>query len=109
MNIGRDHRDYKPLDIKNAAIAIDSFDAPARQQAACASPDKAKRSFKDLRGSFTEEQMKKETERCLGCGAVEVNENMYLGSPSPSTRPENPMTLPRTSMTGNISRARKVS
>ena len=79
LNIGRDHRDYKPLDVKKAAISIDSFDAPARQQAACASPDKAKRSFKDLRGSFTEEQLKKETERCLGCGAVEVNENMCVG------------------------------
>ena len=79
LDIGRDHRDYKPLDVKKAAISLDSFDAPARQQAACASPDKAKRSFRDLRGSFTEEQMKKETERCLGCGAVEVNENMCVG------------------------------
>ncbi len=79
LDIGRDHRDYKPLDVKRAAISIESFDAPARQCAACASPDKAKKSFKDLRVGFTEEQMKKETERCLGCGAVVVNENMCVG------------------------------
>ena len=79
MDIGRDHRDYKSLDVSRAAISIDSFDAPARQRAACASPEKAKASFKDLRGSFTEEQLKKETERCLGCGAVEVNEYMCVG------------------------------
>ena len=34
---------------------------------------------------------------------------MYLGSPSPRMRPEKPMTLPRTSMTGNMSRLRNVS
>ena len=30
----------------------------------------AKKTFKDLRGTFTEEQMKIETSRCLGCGAA---------------------------------------
>ena len=28
---------------------------------------------------FTEEQMKKETERCLGCGAVVLNEDQCIG------------------------------
>ena len=79
LDIGRDHRDYKPLDVKNAAIAIDSFDAPARQRAAAPAPEKAKKTFRDLRGTFTEDQLKKETERCLGCGAVVVNENMCVG------------------------------
>jgi NAD-dependent dihydropyrimidine dehydrogenase PreA subunit len=79
LNIGRDHRDYKPLDVKSAAISIESFDAPARQRAAAPAPEKAKKTFRDLRGGLTEEQMKKETERCLGCGAVVVNENMCVG------------------------------
>ena len=33
----------------------------------------------DLRGTFTEEQMKKETERCLGCGAVVLDEYRCVG------------------------------
>ena len=33
----------------------------------------------------------------------------YFGSPSPSMRPEKPITLPRTSMTGNMRRLRKAS
>jgi ferredoxin len=35
--------------------------------------------FKDLRGTFTEEQLKKETERCLSCGAVVVDEDLCVG------------------------------
>ncbi|HWS42832.1 MAG TPA: 4Fe-4S binding protein, partial [Pseudoflavonifractor sp.] len=30
-------------------------------------------------GTFTEEQMKKESERCLGCGATVVDEYMCVG------------------------------
>jgi len=29
--------------------------------------------------TFTEEQLKKETERCLGCGAVEIDTYMCIG------------------------------
>ncbi len=79
LNIGRDHRDYKSFDVKNAAVPVDSFDAPARQCASSAPADKAKATFKDLRGNFTEEQLKKETSRCLGCGAVVVDEHMCVG------------------------------
>ena len=42
-------------------------------------PEEAKKTFHDLRGVFTEEQMKKETERCLGCGAVVLNEDQCIG------------------------------
>ena len=43
------------------------------------SAEEAKKTFHDLRGVFTEEQMKKETERCLGCGAVVLNEDQCIG------------------------------
>ena len=33
----------------------------------------------DLRGTFTEEQMKKEAARCLGCGAVVLDEYRCVG------------------------------
>lgn len=39
----------------------------------------AKKTFKDLRGTFTEEQMKIETSRCLGCGAAVVDESLCVG------------------------------
>ena len=47
--------------------------------------DKAK-TFKDDRLTFTEEQMKKETARCLGCGASFVDPNKCLGCGVCTTR-----------------------
>ena len=38
-----------------------------------------KERFKDLCGTFTEEQMKIETSRCLGCGAAVVDESLCVG------------------------------
>ncbi|NCB50614.1 MAG: FAD-dependent oxidoreductase [Clostridia bacterium] len=78
LDIGRDHRDYKPLDRSNVAIGIESFDNTPRQRAASAAAG-ASTVFDDLRGILTEEQVKKETERCLGCGVAIVDENMCLG------------------------------
>ena len=36
-------------------------------------------SFRHARETFTEEQVKKETARCLGCGASIVDENKCIG------------------------------
>lgn len=79
LTLGRDRRDYKSFDRGNVAIAISSFDNTPRQKASGSSAGRAKRSFRDLRGELTEEQIKKETERCLGCGTAVVNENMCVG------------------------------
>ena len=43
-------------------------------------------SFKDNRQTFTEEQLKKETARCLGCGASVVDPNKCLGCGICTTR-----------------------
>lgn len=75
---GRDRREYKELD-KEAAV-LEGFDNAKRQHPADIKSDrKAEECFRDLRGTFTEEQMKKETERCLGCGATVVDEYMCVG------------------------------
>ncbi len=37
------------------------------------------KTFSDTRMTFTEEQMKRETARCLGCGAVHVDQTMCVG------------------------------
>lgn len=75
---GRDRRQYKELD-KEAAV-LEGFDNTPRQRPEqVKSNQKAAESFCDLRGTFTEEQMKKETERCLGCGATVVDDYMCVG------------------------------
>ncbi len=86
LTAGRDRRDYKPLDTGNVAIAIDSFDTTPRQKAENAAPAEAKKTFKDLRGTLTEEQIKKEADRCLGCGAVVIDDYMCIGCGICTTR-----------------------
>ena len=84
--IGRDRLSYHAFDKEN--VDFDSvkrdYDASARQV-----PDKdpAKASsFKDDRKTFSEEQMKAETARCLGCGASFVDPNKCLGCGVCTTR-----------------------
>ncbi len=72
---GRDRREYHMLDKEN--VIIESYDRTPRQKAG--HTDTKKKAFKDSRVTFTEEQMRKETERCLGCGAVQVDEYMCVG------------------------------
>ena len=76
---GRDNRDYKAIDKENIAIPAEGFDITPRQRAAGGSSVKAKVTFEDLRGTLTEEQIKKEAERCLGCGCVVVDDYMCVG------------------------------
>ena len=77
--IGRDRRDYKAMNTATAGISVEGFDNTPRQKAAGGSAKEAKKTFKDLRGVLTEEQMKKETARCLGCGAAVVDESLCVG------------------------------
>ena len=72
---GRDRKDYHEFD-KNA-LQIEGYDNTPRQSVK--HDHENKDAFKDVRLTFTEEQMKKETERCLGCGATVVNEFMCVG------------------------------
>jgi Predicted ATPase, RNase L inhibitor (RLI) homolog len=37
------------------------------------------KTFKDTRQTFTEAQIKQETERCLSCGVTFIDENICLG------------------------------
>ena len=75
LTLGRDRREYHALDKNN--VVIDGFDTAPRQQ--IGHNPKAANTFHDGRVTFTEEQMKKETERCLGCGAAQVDEYMCVG------------------------------
>ncbi len=75
LTIGRNRRDFIELDKDN--IKVESYDNSARQVPA---KDKTKaKTFRDEKLLFTEEQVKKETARCLGCGASVVDPNKCIG------------------------------
>ena len=74
---GRDKREYHAFDKNNVAIGLQDYDRTPRQMPGH-SPTK-KGSFLDDRNTFTEEQLKKETLRCLGCGAVEIDSYKCIG------------------------------
>ncbi len=75
LTYGRDRREYRSFDKNN--IVVEGFDTTPRQRAGHNTNNE--HTFKDTRITFTEEQMKKETERCLGCGAVQVDTYMCIG------------------------------
>ena len=77
LTLGRDRRIYRALDKSNVMIPIDSFDTCNRQVPGY-NAEKAK-TFGDTRVTFTEEQVKKETARCLKCGATKVDTYMCIG------------------------------
>ena len=77
--IGRDRRDYKAMNTATAGISVAGFDTAPRQHAADGSAKEAKKTFKDLRGDLTEEQIKKEVKRCLGCGCAVIDEDLCVG------------------------------
>ena len=77
--IGRDRRDYKAMNTATVAVALDGFDTAPRQKASGASAKDAEKTFRDLRGTLTEEQMKIETHRCLDCGSAVVDESLCVG------------------------------
>ncbi len=76
LDLARDRREFIEFD-KND-IQKESFDNAPRQI-----PGKkagvAKDTFEDLRLTLTEEQVKAEAQRCLGCGATTVDENRCIG------------------------------
>lgn len=82
--IGRDRREYHALN-KNS-IDFEGYDRMPRQQAEHHKVEKEVDVFRDIRGTFTEEQMKKETERCLGCGATVVDQYQCVGCGACTTK-----------------------
>ena len=77
LTMGRDRREYHMLDKNNVMIGVGGFDSEHRQVPGY---NKAKaKTFQDARMTFTEEQVKKECARCLGCGVTKVDEYMCIG------------------------------
>ncbi|HRS65344.1 MAG TPA: FAD-dependent oxidoreductase [Spirochaetia bacterium] len=74
--LGRLKRDYKPLDKEN--LDLEGYDRIPRQRPLDKETHGAP-AMRDTRGTFTEDQVKKETERCLSCGASVIDEFMCVG------------------------------
>jgi len=77
LTIGRIKREYRSFDKAN--LELEGYDHLPRQIVSHIDANKSQETFKDLRGTFTEDQMKKETERCLGCGATVVDQYLCVG------------------------------
>ncbi len=84
LTVGRNLREFYELDKDNLLIDVDCFDRPARQNI-LHDPAKA-RSFEHDRLTFTEEQVKAEASRCLGCGVSVVDPNRCIGCGLCTTR-----------------------
>ena len=74
MTIGRNRRDF--IELNKQDINVESYDNSSRQ-----APEDYKPSskFAEYHGTLTEEQVRKETARCLSCGASVVDENRCIG------------------------------
>lgn len=80
MTIGRNPRRFIQFDTPD--IKVENYDNSSRQEAA----DGTEKSFRDVHGTLTEEQVKKETSRCLGCGTVVVDDHRCIGCGLCTTR-----------------------
>ncbi len=77
LTIGRNRNDFISLDKEN--IRVESYDNSSRQMPGQNDRINKKYSFRDAKFAFTEEQVKAETARCLGCGASVVDPNKCIG------------------------------
>lgn len=83
LTIGRDLREFKMFNKDD--ILIESFDE-AKRQIPGHTEVPPRSSFNDTRLPFTEEQVKTEAARCLGCGVSVVDLNRCIGCGLCTTR-----------------------
>ena len=77
LTIGRNRNDFIELDKDD--IKVENYDNSSRQIPGHNTSIDTKHSFRDAKLVFTEEQVKAETARCLGCGASVVDPNKCIG------------------------------
>ncbi|MBR5099666.1 MAG: FAD-dependent oxidoreductase, partial [Bacteroidales bacterium] len=74
MTIGRNRRDF--IELNKDDIVVESYDNGSRQ---VEGRDDSQSPFREYTHTLTEEQVRKETARCLKCGASVVDENRCIG------------------------------
>ena len=84
--IGRDRLSYRAFDKENVDFDTVKRDYNAAARQVPGKDESKAKTFRDDRKTFTEEQVKAETARCLGCGASFVDPNKCLGCGVCTTR-----------------------
>jgi NADPH-dependent glutamate synthase beta subunit-like oxidoreductase len=77
LTFGRDRRNYRALDKENILVDPNSYDHGSRQIPGYNAAKE--KTFGSTRVTFTEEQVRKETARCLKCGATKVDPYLCVG------------------------------
>lgn len=77
LTIGRNRNDF--IELNKEDIKVENYDNSSRQIPGHNDSIDTKHSFRDAKKVFTEEQVKTETARCLGCGASVVDPNKCIG------------------------------
>ena len=77
LTIGRNRRDF--IELNKEDILVENYDNSSRQIPGKDASIDHKKSFRDASTGFTEEQVKAEVARCLGCGASVVDTNRCVG------------------------------
>ena len=77
MTIGRDKREF--IELNKEDILVEGYDNTPRQVPGKRTAADVGSNFKETKLCFTEEQIKKETARCLSCGQSIVDENKCIG------------------------------
>jgi len=82
--LGRVKRDYRSF--VREEIDLGGYDRVPRQRIEPVRGDAARQTFADLRPTFTEDQVRRESERCLGCGATVSDPYLCVGCGACTTR-----------------------
>ena len=77
LTIGRNRRQF--VELNKDDIRLENYDNGKRNVPGSNEAIDKKTSFRDASVCFTEEQLKAETARCLGCGASVVDTNKCIG------------------------------
>ena len=77
LTIGRNQRSYRELNKDD--VEFGSYDTASRGDAVHNYAREKAEPFREYLETFTEEQVRAETARCLGCGASIVDENKCIG------------------------------
>jgi NADPH-dependent glutamate synthase beta subunit-like oxidoreductase/Fe-S-cluster-containing hydrogenase component 2 len=77
LTIGRNQRQY--VELNKDDVDFGSYDDTKRQEPKVNHEFEKAQPFREYTETFTEEQVKAETSRCLGCGASVVDPNKCIG------------------------------
>ena len=77
LTIGRNRREFDMFNKEN--LVLEGYDTAGRQEAGMDESFDHRHSFADAHRTLTEEQVRVETARCLGCGASVVDPNKCIG------------------------------